>query len=84
MRGKLEQHQLENRMLASDVATIFRILDAAGIETPSPSLGAEYCSVKQYGHAHHLSNSGVMARIRRGQVEASKQGGQWLINKSAK
>ena len=74
-----QDRQRDNLMLTGEVSTIRRVITAAGLVLPAPSIGAGYLSVKQYGGEHHLSNSGVMARIYRGQVEATKVGGEWLI-----
>jgi len=74
-----QDRQRDNLVTAGEISVMRRAITAAGLVLPAPSIGAGYLSVKQYGGETHPSNSGVMARIYRGQVEATKVGGEWLI-----
>ena len=72
-------------LLAADNADLRRTLAAAGIQSPASKLATgRWLTPKQYAYEHGIEYSGAMMRIRRGQVQAERHGGRWLINAGVK
>ena len=75
-----QDRQRDSLVLTAEVSTMRRVVIAAGLELPPPSVPDELCTVQQYADRHHLAEETVLSQIRRGAIEADKKGGRrWLI-----
>lgn len=78
-RLALEFAAFKDRVVA-EVTSIRMTLIAQGIRPPPSALDDGAMSVSEYAKANCISREGVLTRIRRRQLSATKRGGRWRID----
>ena len=67
-------------LVVVEITSLRMAITAQGIRPPSSVLDDGCVSVQEYAEANCISPEGVLTRIRRRQLSATKRGGRWRIN----